>query len=153
MSTSLLARMPSIPHPPYHGAFAFISSFTLLSFVCTNRLPQHPLLVVAWACGSYYLNGIWLKLKLAQIKARIEEVAHLYLQREGACEDCRRNIIRRGPEELVQLLADATSAKERAGNGGNGGVAEGEARANSRAREAGDESSVGSAADSAAGGA
>lgn len=115
MPASLLTRIPKIPHPPYYGLFASISSMALLGLLCTHKIPRHPLVVVSWAYGSYCLNGIWLRLKLAQVKATIEWAVDTYLKKEGACEDCRKNIIHRDPEHLVKLLADLTRAKVLAG--------------------------------------
>lgn len=86
----------------------------LLGLLCTHRIPRHPLAVVTWAYGSYYLNAAWLELKLAQVKATIEWAVDAYLKKEGACEDCRKNIVERDPEDLVKLLADLTRAKVRA---------------------------------------
>lgn len=114
MSTSLLARMPNIPHPPYHGVLASISSVALLSLFCANKVPRHPLVVVTWAYGSYYLNAAWLKLKLAQVQATIVSAVDIYLKKEGACEDCRKDIHKRDPEELIKLLTDLSRAKARA---------------------------------------
>jgi hypothetical protein len=115
MPASLLTRIPKIPHPPYHGLFASISSMALLGLLCTHKIPRHPLIVATWAYGSYCLNGVWLRLKLAQVKATIEWAVDTYLKKEGACEDCRKNIIQRDPEHLVKLLADLTRARILAG--------------------------------------
>ena len=108
--------MPNIPQPPYHGVLASISSFALLSLLCTKKVPRHPLVVIAWAYGSYWLNAAWLRLKLAQVKATIVDAVDTYLKKEGACEDCRRDIHKRDPEELIKLLADLSRAKARARN-------------------------------------
>lgn len=113
MATSFLTRLPTIPIPPPHATFASISAFTLLSLFCTSKLPHHPLLVIAWAGGSYYLNQTWLELKLNQITATVAKQVDEFLTREGACEDCRKNVLEKTPKELAKLLADLKKAKEK----------------------------------------
>ncbi|KAJ4345808.1 uncharacterized protein N0V89_011943 [Didymosphaeria variabile] len=66
-----------------------------------------------WADGSYYLNMTWLKLKLNQITAMVAKQVDDFLVKNGACEECRKNVVRKGPKELARLLVDLKKAAEK----------------------------------------
>jgi hypothetical protein len=76
-SPSLLAYLPTIPTPPHYGTFASLSACTLLSLLCTGRLPRHPLLVIAWGGGTYFANTYWLELKIKQVTATVVSIPQI----------------------------------------------------------------------------
>ncbi|KAL5398198.1 hypothetical protein PMIN02_001644 [Paraphaeosphaeria minitans] len=113
MATSLLAYLPTIPTPPHHGTFASLSGVTLLSLLYTNRVPGHPLVVVAWAGVSYLVNGWWLKLKIKQVTATVLKEVDGLLEKQGACAECRGLVLTGGPRDLAMLLVDLRRVNEK----------------------------------------
>lgn len=122
----ILARLPEIPHPPYRGTFASVSSFALLGLLHTNTVPRHPLFIVAWACSSFYVRSLWVSLKAIQLVAQIEDAVDTCMKEAGACEDCRKQVMTTGGgQEMSQLLTDLKKANSRAENEAGAGTMEG----------------------------
>ncbi|KAL5385406.1 hypothetical protein DPSP01_004863 [Paraphaeosphaeria sporulosa] len=111
MANPLLILLPTIPTPPHAGTFASLSGVTLLSLLCTDNVPRHPLVVVAWAGGSYFVNEWWLKLKIKQVMAKVVKEVDRLLEKEGACAECRKNVLQGGPRDLAKILVDLREKK------------------------------------------
>ena len=86
---------------------------TFVNLFCTNHVPRHPLLVLAWASASDHLYIAWLKLINKQLRAKLEKLKAQHAKLKQVNELLRALVFLKDLTKLRKAQQELASAAQK----------------------------------------